>query len=102
MQEIPESRSAEYEESRRRLGITREMAWLVQTPQGDVAITYIEANDPKQVITNLATSNLPFDRWFREQILELYGLDVTQWGTRFLPEQLFEWRLSSSGCQAKN
>lgn len=29
-----------YEESRRKLGITREMAWLQPTPVGDMVIVY--------------------------------------------------------------
>lgn len=92
LQEMLESRQGEHEESRRLLGITRELVWLVQTQQRDVAITYLEADDPRQVLTQLAASNLPFDRWFREQLQEFHGLDLAQSPLRLPAEQIFEWR----------
>src|SRR5947209_2873209 len=93
LQEMLELRQSEHEESRRRLGITRELVWLVQTQQGDVAITYLEADDPRQVLMKLAASKLPFDRWFREQLQEFHELDLAQSPLGLLAEQLFEWRL---------
>ncbi len=93
MQEMLGSRQSEHEESRRRLGITRELVWLVQTRQEDTAITYMEADDPLRVLTKLAASNLPFDRWFREQIREFYGFDLAQSPLKLLSEQVLEWRL---------
>lgn len=94
LQEMLEFRQSEHEESRRGLGITRELVWLAQTRQGDVVITYLEADDPLQVLMKLAASNLPFDRWFREQLREFHGLDPAQLPLRLLAEQMFEWRLS--------
>jgi len=94
LQEMLEFRQSEHEESRRRLGITRELVWLAQTRQGDVAITYLEADDPLQVLMKLAASKLPFDRWFKEQLREFHGLDLAQTPLRLLDEQLFEWPLS--------
>lgn len=32
----------------------------------------------KQVILQLAASDLLFDRWFRQHLQEVHGLDVTQ------------------------
>jgi len=93
LQEMREFRQSEYEESHRGLGITRELLWLAQTRQGDVAITYLEADDPLQVLMKLAASKLPFDRWFKEQLREFHGLDLEQLPPRPLAEQLFEWRL---------
>jgi len=77
-QEMMEARRAEYEESRRRLGITGEQAWIAETLHAAVAIITIEAHQPEQLITQLATSDLPFDRWFREQLLTLQGIDLTK------------------------
>src|SRR6266567_1937070 len=76
LQEMLEFRQSEHEESRRRLGIT-----------------YLEADDPLQVLMKLATSNLPFDRWFKEQLREFHSLDPAQSPLRLLAEQVFEWRL---------
>jgi predicted ester cyclase len=76
-QEIGESRSAEHAESRRRLGLTREQSWLQQTPGGDLAIITFDAIDPGRAFAGLASSTAPFDRWFRDKVKELHGLDLT-------------------------
>ena len=68
----------EYAESCRRLGITKELIWLAQTSEGDLAIVYLEATHPDQVLPHLAASDLPFDCWLRKQVLELHGVDLTQ------------------------
>jgi hypothetical protein len=41
-QEMVEPRHSEYEASRKRLGISREAAYLQQTPQGDMAVVYFK------------------------------------------------------------
>ena len=94
-QELPGSRRPEYEESRRRLGITRECVWVAQILQGEIAIVHLEAEEPEQVILQLAASDLPFDRWFRQQLQEVHGLDVTQ-PKVVAPstEVIFDWQTS--------
>jgi hypothetical protein len=71
-------RLCQYAESRGRLGITKELIWLAQTPQGDLAVVYLEAPHPEHVLVQLGASDLPFDRWLRKQWQELHGLDLTQ------------------------
>ena len=88
------SRRGAYEESRRRLGITRELAWLSAALQGDLAIVYLEAEHAEQVLPLLVASDLPFDRWFRQQLLELHGLDVTQPQAAPPKELIFVWQAS--------
>ncbi len=94
-QELSGSRRPEYEESRRRLGITRECVWVAQILQGEIAIVYLEAEELAQVILQLAASDLPFDRWFRQQLQEVHGLDVTQ-PKVVAPstEVIFDWQTS--------
>jgi hypothetical protein len=57
-----------YEESRRKLGITREMAWLQPTPIGDMMIVYWESDDPQHVLREIAASQDQFDSRFRQFI----------------------------------
>jgi hypothetical protein len=72
-------RRAEYEASRRRLGVTVERAYLQHTPQGDLNIVYLEANDLSRAFQGIATSQDPFDVWFRERAKDLFsGLDLSQ------------------------
>jgi hypothetical protein len=91
------SRRCQYEESRQRLGITKELAWLhapPQPPQGEIVVVCLEAEHPQQVLSQLAASDLSFDRWFRQQLLELHGLDVTQAPPGLANELVFVWKKS--------
>ena len=71
-------RRADHEASRQRLGITAEQVWLQSTPGGDVAVVRLETADLARAFEGMATSDDPFDRWFREHVLDVHGLDVTQ------------------------
>ena len=89
--ELLESRRNEYEASRRRIGIKRECAYLQQTPLGDMAVIYIEADGIARVNQSLATSDDPFDKWFRGRVLDIHGIDLTQPLPGQRPEIVFEW-----------
>lgn len=67
-----------YEESRRRLGITREAVYIQPTPNGDVAVVYLEADDVAAAMKGVATSDDPFDRWFRDHVREVHGLNLEE------------------------
>jgi hypothetical protein len=72
------ARRAEYEASRKRLGLTAERVWLQSTPQGTMAVVYLEADDLATMFHGLATSQEPFDIWWRGEILKIHGLDLSQ------------------------
>jgi hypothetical protein len=57
-------------------------------------IVSLEAEHSEQVLPQLVASDLPFDRWFRQQLLELHGLDVTQALSRPPVELVFIWQKS--------
>lgn len=63
-----------FEASRQRLGVSREAVWIQPTPAGDVAVVYVEAEDLPGVFEGLATSQEPFDRWFRAYVREVHGV----------------------------
>jgi len=65
-----------YEASRERHGIKRELSWLQSTPMGDLTIVYIETDDPEATFAGLATSQDPFDVWFRAGSREILGIDI--------------------------
>ncbi len=71
--ELNGPRRAEHESSRRRMGIRRESAWLQEDPP--MAIVQIDADDPERASRELAESDDPFDRWFREQVFDIHGTD---------------------------
>ncbi len=46
--------------------------------------------DPQGAIGKLAGSDHPFDRWFKEQVREIHGVDFNQPMAGPPPEQIFE------------
>src|SRR5215210_507248 len=49
-----------YEESRRNLGISREMAWLQPTAVGDMMIVYWESDDLQYVLRERESDDLQY------------------------------------------
>ena len=83
-------RRADHEASRKRAGITRESVWIQGTPNGDVAVVLIEAPDIEAAMGAMATSDEPFDQWFRGHVLEVHGMDMTEDSQP--PEQVLDYR----------
>ncbi len=77
-EEMMGPRRREFEESRERLRITGEMAWVQHTPQGDIAIICWEVDDLKSMVRKIGASDHPFDRWFVQQIKEIHGFVLTE------------------------
>ena len=84
------ARKAEHEASRVRAGIARESAWVQSTPNGDVAVVVLEAPDIQTAMSTLAASEDPFDRWFREIVREVHGIDLAAGFEP--PEQVLDFR----------
>jgi len=72
--EIDGTRREEHARSRRRMGLHREVASLMPTPQGDFVALYHEADDLSRMFREIATSQDPHDEWFRNKMIELHGL----------------------------
>jgi hypothetical protein len=85
-------RKAAYETSRKRLGITREAVFIQPTPNGDVAVIYWEADDVDAALIGMATSQDPFDMWFRDHVREVHGLNIEDGFPP--PEQVMDFRAS--------
>jgi hypothetical protein len=88
------SRRCEYGAWREQMGITQEEAWLSQTAQGDLVRVHLQAEHPEHALADLATSRRPFDRWFRQQVLELHGLDLALLVPASAHELIFDWQLA--------
>lgn len=83
-------RSDEHTASRRRHRITRESGWIQDTSAGDVAVVLIESPDLSSALLGIATSQEPFDIWFREHLRTVHGLDLAE--GMALPEQVLGFR----------
>jgi hypothetical protein len=89
-QTLQGSRHHEYDSSLRRIGITRQAVWLSQTLHGDLVQLHLHVEQCEQMLAALAASALPFDRWLRRSLLELFGLDISQLAT-CAPELILVW-----------
>ncbi len=83
-------RRAEHEAARKRLGITRESAWLQPVPDGAVVVVLVESPDLDAALAGVATSTEPFVRWFRDHCREVHGVDLEAGFPP--PEQLLDFR----------
>ena len=97
-QEMAGSRLEQYEASRHRLGITRESMALVETAFGAEAVTTVEGRNIGRTLGQIITSDQPFDRWYRERLNELHGVNLSHYEAfaqaspaARLQELLFEW-----------
>jgi hypothetical protein len=49
-----------------------------QTPDGTVAVVYVEADDPEAALSQFGSSDEPLNRYFRDQMKEVHGIDISQ------------------------
>ena len=76
--ELRGARRDEYLAFRHRWGLTTNRLYFQRTPQGDLAIFYLEGRDPKGSFQYLRSSQDPFAVWLRQHTLDLFeGLDLT-------------------------
>src|SRR5882762_6669183 len=76
-QEMVGPRRSEYEATNKRLGITRDFASLQQTPQVDVAVVYLEAQDIPHVFQAYAISQYLFDVYYIVNANDTHGVDFS-------------------------
>ncbi len=90
LQELAGSRREEYEDLRRRLGVTAQKVWFVRTRRGETAVTYLECEEPGWIPARLAASTHPFDVWLKAKLAEFHGCDFARPEPRCSPELVFE------------
>jgi len=77
-QELEGSRRQAFVAWGERLGLTVQQIWLNDTPGGAVVVLNLEVADQEAVLVQLADASQPFDRWLRDQVLALHGLDLSK------------------------
>lgn len=81
-------RRAEFD--RAQTTVTKESWFLQETPMGDFLIVYYHAPNIEKVHSALAVSEEPFDVWFRAQVLDISGIDIST-PLSGLPTQILDW-----------
>jgi hypothetical protein len=88
--ELLGARRQEFEESEKRIGITRECQYLQPTPMGDLLVVWVEGGDVVAALAAFGQSYEPVDAWWKEQILEVTGIDLNQ-PPQAMPEVVLDW-----------
>ena len=88
------ARAEGWDRSRRRMGARKVKVWIQHIGVGSraVLIAYWEVEDTERLVRELAESQDPFDVWFREGVLELHGVDLSQGPLRAPPAKVIDWR----------
>jgi hypothetical protein len=71
-------RREEYEAALRKAGLTRQVVWHQQTPNGTLAVVYVEGDSPEAGIEEFGSSDDVLSAWFRDQMREVHGVDISQ------------------------
>lgn len=82
----------EYEESRKRLGISEEKVWVQRTPIGQAMVVYWEMEDPQRTLREIANSQDEVDKRFRQVVENAApAIDFSK-KNPLSHELLFEWQ----------
>ncbi len=75
---LGERRSA-FEEFQKRSNVTRETWSIQELPDGSaLMLVWFDAADPDKAFAELAKDSSELAVWFREQVREINGIDLTQ------------------------
>lgn len=99
---LTEMREQRYDELHRRnqkIGLHAVQVWLQRTPKGDFAVVRWDTDNPQKVYDYMATSQEPFDKWFREKILG-EGFGVTFDKRPSINERVFSYSGQPVGQKA--
>jgi hypothetical protein len=88
------SRRADGIESNRRIGMTRENWYLQLTPDGALLIFTGESPDLSAAFASYAASDGQFERWEKQTLQELTGVDLDRLLDMPMPGTLMDWRES--------
>ena len=80
-------RKAELSSFNSRYGLTKHEAWLAETPGGPMVIAIHEGPGSAELMPKLGPSQEAFDVWFKEKLVEIHGMDVTQPPPGPMPER---------------
>ncbi len=77
VQECMGPRREEFDDFNERMGLTLHRAWLMQSRQGPQVIVLFDGPGANNFLQKMATSQTPFDRWFRERVSAIHDIDLS-------------------------
>lgn len=69
-----EPHQEEWERLNREATVTRYVTYLQESPQGDVAIVIMEADDPTMIRSTFTDS--AYDNWWLDYLRDVHGVDM--------------------------
>jgi hypothetical protein len=77
VEEVRNARAGEVADFYRRMGVGRECWYLQNTPHGVwiIAVTQLPEKPVELAAQDYSTSQHPFDRWFKDQVKRITGVD---------------------------
>ncbi|MDB5078021.1 MAG: ester cyclase [Chloroflexi bacterium] len=92
IQELQESRCADFDAACRRWGIRKLALWLAPARPGDLVVVQVELSGAlTDAEERFARSQQPFDQWITERVRELHGLDLRIGFARYRAELVGVW-----------
>jgi hypothetical protein len=76
LQELEKGRKDQYAASERRLGITKEVWAMQQSPMGELFVVFFQGADIGGAVSNFVGSQDEFDMWFKGQVKDISGVDL--------------------------
>ena len=76
LQELERERKSQYAASEQRLGITKEVWAVQQTPSGQVFAVFFQSDNIGAAVSQFVGSLDPFDQWFKRQVKDVTGVDL--------------------------
>jgi hypothetical protein len=74
--ELEGSRKDGYAASEQRLGVTKEVWAIQQSPMGALFVVFFQGADIGGAVGQFVGSQDPFDQWFKQQVLDVTGVDL--------------------------
>ena len=88
LQQLDTTRRAEFDESERRIGVTKELWYLAALASGDHLVGYMESANFSHALSSFVGSREPFDVWFKEEMLAVTGVDLNNPPANLAPAEL--------------
>jgi len=76
LQALEGGRKADYAASEKRLGITKEVWALQQSPMGELFVIFFQGADIGGAVSQFVASQDAFDQWFKGQVKDTTGVDL--------------------------
>jgi hypothetical protein len=86
--ELEGSRKPDFDRSERRIGITKELWFVAESPAGDQLLGYMEAPDFNSAFGAFVQSRDEFDLWFKTRFAAVTGVDLNNPPAGFKPPEL--------------